>query len=154
VSAVRVHFRRHGITVVVDDVTTELPVGITTLTERELQADPPRPEELTNAIGTVVDHLDDLVRDQPAIIGAAVEVEGDEARAIAAVEVGGAPALPFRLSREAAEDVFRTLATEGRHQRARNPGLDAALVPTIVAGCCAMVAVMRRLQLDTVTVLP
>ena len=32
--------------------------------------------------------------------------------------------------------------------------LDVLLVDRIVAGCCAVVAVMRKLQVDTVTVLP
>ncbi|MBI5088924.1 MAG: hypothetical protein HZB15_08730 [Actinobacteria bacterium] len=147
-------FGGHETSVVVDDETSVLAVGITTLIERELVSDPPRPEELTNAIAAVSDHLDDVVRWAPAIVGAAVEVVGDDARAIAAVEVGGEAPLPFELSRDAAEDVFRTLATETRTERAHNPGLPADLVGSIVAGCCAMVAVMRRLQLDSVTVLP
>ena len=47
-----------------------LPVGVAALRERELHADPPRPEELTNAIGLVADHLDDVVRADPSVIGA------------------------------------------------------------------------------------
>ena len=154
VGVVKVTFGPYETTVVVDGRPMTLPVGVHTLAERELLADPPRPEELTNAIGFVFDHFDDVVRELPAVVGRAVEIEGPETRAIAAVEVGGTPALPFVLSREAAEDVFRTLATESRQQRARNPGLDQSLVATIVAGCCAVVAVMRRLHLDEVTVLP
>jgi exopolyphosphatase / guanosine-5'-triphosphate,3'-diphosphate pyrophosphatase len=153
-TTMRVSLGRHDTTVVVDQQSMILPVGIDTLVERELLADPPRPEELTNAIGAVFDHFDDVVRELPAVIGAAVEVEGAEARAIAAVEVGGPPSLPFVLTRLAAEDVFRTLATEPSRQRSHNPGLEPSLVDTVVAGCCALVAVMRRLHLDEVTVLP
>lgn len=151
-----VTFGRHETTVLVDGYEQPmiLPVGIDGLTQRELLADPPRPEELTNAIGAVFDHFDDVVRERPAVVGSGVDISGPEATAIAAVEVGGLPDLPFVLTREAAEDVFRTLATETRVQRAHNPGLDAALVPTVVAGCCAVVALMRRLQLDEVTVRP
>jgi exopolyphosphatase / guanosine-5'-triphosphate,3'-diphosphate pyrophosphatase len=150
----RVLFDRRETTVEVDGEPMILPVGIEMLAEDLLLSDPPRPEELTNAIGVVFDHFDDVVRELPAVLGTAVGVAGPEAGAIAAVEVGGLAHLPFVLSREAAEDVFRTLATESHGQRAHNPGLDPALVRTVVAGCCAVVAVMRRLQLDEITVLP
>lgn len=130
-----------------------LPLGVVTLS-RELASDPPRPEELTNAIGAVVDHLDDLVRDRPDAIGGSVSMRGPEVTAIVAVEVGGPPPLPFELDRAAAEDVFRTVATEPRRDRALNPGLDPLLVDRVVAGCCAVVGVMRKLQIDTVTVHP
>lgn len=131
-----------------------IPFGIDVLSALHLESDPPRPEELTNAIGAVVDHLDDLVRIDPDVIGATTSLRGPEAEAIAAVEVGGAPTLPFELTREAAEDVFRTLATEARADRAFNPGLDPDLVDRVVAGCCVVVGIMRRLHLSTVTVAP
>lgn len=130
-----------------------LPLGVVTLA-RELAGDPPRPEELTNAIGAVADHLDDLVRERPDAIGAEVSMSGPEVTAVVAVEVGGPAPLPFVLDRLAAEDVFRTVATEARADRARNPGLDPLLVDRIVAGCCAVVGVMRKLQIDAVTVSP
>jgi len=130
-----------------------IPVGAVTLTASELASDPPRPEELTNAIGTVVDHLDDMLRALPTATEAeAVDVVGDLATVIAAVEFGGAPPLPFRLPRAAAEEVFRTVATESSQDRARNPGLPASAVDTIVAACCILVAVMRHLHLEQVDV--
>lgn len=150
----RVVFDRHQTVVEVEGRPMILPVGIDTLANDLALSDPPRPEALTNAIGVVFDHFDDVVRALPAVLGSAVDVTGPEATAIAAVEVGGPASLPFVLSREAAEDVFRTLATESHRQRAHNPGLDPLLVGTVVAGCCAVVAVMRRLQLDEVTVRP
>ena len=42
-----------------------IPLGAVTLSSNELVSDPPRPEELTNAIGLVVDHLDDMLRALP-----------------------------------------------------------------------------------------
>lgn len=135
-----------------DRLSRHLPVGIDLLRRLHLVSDPPRPEELTNAIGSVADHIDDLVIERPDLFGAPVELRGPLAEAVAAVEHGGEPPLPFVLERAAAEDVFRTLATEAAAERRLNPGLPADLVDTVVAGCCAVVGVMRRLQLPDVTV--
>ena len=130
-----------------------IPLGVVNLTRAELTSDPPRPEELTNAIGLVVDHLDDVRREIPAAAEAdEVVVVGDMAIAIAAIEVGVTPSLPLSLSRTAVEDVFRTVATESSTERALNPGLPADAVDTIVAACCIVVAVMRHLHLDVVDV--
>ena len=130
-----------------------IPIGAVTLASKELVTDPPRPEELTNAIGTVVDHLDDMLRALPGALEAdEVGLLGQHAEVIAAVEFGGAPPLPFSLGRAAAEDVFRTVATETATDRARNPGLPAEAVDTIVASCCIVVALMRHLHLDEVGV--
>jgi exopolyphosphatase / guanosine-5'-triphosphate,3'-diphosphate pyrophosphatase len=130
-----------------------IPLGAVTLTSSEFSSDPPRPEELTNAIGAVVDHLDDMVRALPR----AGEVDGvclvgDLAAVVAAVEFGGSPPMPFPLDRAAAEEVFRTVATEASAARALNPGLPSSAVDTIVAACCIVVAVMRHLHLDEVVV--
>ena len=48
----------------------------------------------------------------------------------------------------AAEDVFRTLATENRRDRAHNPGLAPDRVDTIVAGALILVTVMRHWKHD------
>lgn len=141
------------VTVTIDDgVPRLLPVGIGILRSRELHTDPPRPEELTNAIGAVFDHVDDIVRDAPHVLHARVEVHGAAVHAIVAVEVGGEPVLPFLLSRDAAEDVFRTVATEPAADRRLNPGLPPSMVDDIVPAACALVAVMRRLHLDHIEV--
>lgn len=129
-----------------------LPVGIDVLRTRELRADPPRPEELTNAIGAVYDHVDDIVRVAPHVLQAQVQVRGAAVSSIVAVEVGGEPVLPFVLSRDAAEDVFRTVATEPAADRRLNPGLRPSMVDHVVPAACALVAVMRRLHLDEVEV--
>ncbi|HVN51698.1 MAG TPA: hypothetical protein VMT43_09710, partial [Acidimicrobiales bacterium] len=55
----------------------------------------------------------------------------------------------FVLTKGAAEDVFRTLATETRTQRIENPGLEEARADVIVAGMCVLVTIMRRLGFDS-----
>lgn len=130
-----------------------MPIGAASLIDDSITSDPPRPEELTNAIGTVFDHLDDVLRALPTVLDAdGFEICGDHATVIAAVEVGGRPPVPFELHRAAAEDVFRTVATESAAERARNPGLPADRVDTIVGACCIVVALMRHLHLDTIAV--
>jgi exopolyphosphatase / guanosine-5'-triphosphate,3'-diphosphate pyrophosphatase len=56
------------------------------------------------------------------------------------------------LTRAAAEDVFRTLATEPAKDRAFNPGLHPDRVGTIVAGAAILVTVMRHFALDGIWV--
>jgi exopolyphosphatase/guanosine-5'-triphosphate,3'-diphosphate pyrophosphatase len=94
-----------------------------------------------------------MLRALPTAVEAdGVGIVGDLATVIAAVEFGGDPPLPFALGRAAAEDVFRTVATESSVERALNPGLPAAAVDTIVGACCIVVAVMRHLNLDEIDV--
>ena len=116
--------------------------------------DPPKPEELSGAIQVARLHLDDIDRDH-ATMGTAKSVVGvaGTITTIAAVEIGLEPYDPqiidgFVLSRRAAEDVFRTLATESLEIRKYNPGLEAARADVIVAGCCILVAVMRHWELE------
>ena len=137
-----------------DVVAFTLPCGATTLHRQHLMTDPPLPEELTNAIGEMIDHLDDASRELPALADTReFSVSGASTVAIAAVEHGGdITSSTFQLSRAAAEDVFRTLATESRSDRRHNPGLPSQLADTIVGGCCALVALFRTLHLDVVDV--
>lgn len=135
-----------------------IPVGAVTATESDLTTDPPRPEDLTNVIGAVQDELEELGRLHPEMLTASrvVGIAGTIVT-VAAVEIGQAmfdeEALHgFVLTREAAEDVFRTLATESLADRVRNPGLPTERADIIVAGCCILVGVMRRLQLQEITV--
>ena len=51
----------------------------------------------------------------------------------------------FHLSKDAVEDVFRTLATENRLERISNPGLEEGRADVIVAGTAILVKVMRQL---------
>jgi exopolyphosphatase/guanosine-5'-triphosphate,3'-diphosphate pyrophosphatase len=141
-----------------DGRVSTIPVGVRTLAERELaDRDPPEPAQLSNALGLVEDHVEDVVlehADLGALVTAGrVVVDGPVVRSVARVELG-ADDVPvgFLLTRPAAEDVFRTVATERRADRAHNPGLPAEHLDTIIAGCCLVLGLMRRLQLDTVEV--
>lgn len=135
-----------------------IPFGAVTLSESELHRDPPRPEELTNAISLVSDAVDDAVHMNPELASAdqIIGVAGTIVT-VAAVELGLKQFDPeklhaMRLTREAAEDVFRTLATEPLVDRVFNPGLPRDRADIIVGGCCLLVAVMRRLQIPELIV--
>jgi exopolyphosphatase / guanosine-5'-triphosphate,3'-diphosphate pyrophosphatase len=53
-----------------------------------------------------------------------------------------------RLSRAAAEEIFRTLATEPIARRRHNPGLEPGRVDVIVGGVIVVVSVMRHWGFD------
>ncbi len=140
------------------EASTSLPIGCVRLTERFVESDPPRPEELTAAISYAASWLDDVLRTMPqatsapTVIGLAGTVS-----TVAAVEIGLLAydrdrIHHFVLTKEAAEDVFRTLATEARADRVHNPGLEEGRADVIVGGCCALVAIYRTLGFDEVLV--
>ena len=138
--------------------TMSIPVGAVTLSETELRHDPPRPEELTNAIGLAADYADDFLRQHPEVLGVdrVIGVAGTIVT-VAAIELGlhtfDRDALHgLVLPREAIEDVFRTVATESLDDRRHNPGLPADRADIIVGGCCILVGLLRRLQVDALTV--
>ena len=140
------------------DFAVSMPFGAVNLTESELHRDPPRPEELTNAISLVSDGVDDVAHNYP-LIGEVERVVGVAGTivTVAAVEVGQKTFDPaalhkLTLSRNAVEDVFRTLATEPLRDRVFNPGLPRDRADIIVGGCCVLVAVMRRLQISEIVV--
>jgi len=125
-------------------------VGCVRMTEKYLHADPPSPLELSQAISVVHAHLDDVKRELPAVTEA-VRLVGlaGTVTTMAAVEIGLHEYDPerihhFELTRAAAEDVFRTLATERRSDRVHNPGLEEARADVIVGGAAIFVAVMRH----------
>ena len=129
-------------------------IGCVRVTEKFLHSDPPAPEELSQAISVVHAHLEDVGRDVPAVkeVRRFVGLAGTVAT-MAAVEIG----LPeydrdrihhFVLTRAAAEDVFRTLATEPLADRVWNPGLERDRAEVIVGGAVVLVAVMRHFDFD------
>ena len=125
-------------------------MGCVRLTEKFLHGDPPAPEELSQAISVVHSFLEDVEREVPAVneadrlVGLAGTVT-----TMAAVEIGLPEYDPerihhFVLTRAAAEDVFRTLATEARADRIHNPGLEEGRADVIVGGAAILVTVMRH----------
>ncbi len=139
----------------------EPPVGVWSIdagcvrfTEQWLRGNPPNAEELSNAVTVMHSHLDDAEREIPELKSAdrLIGVAGSIVT-VAAVEIG-LPAYDrerlhrFEVTRAAAEDVFRTLATENRRDRAHNPGLAPDRVDTIVAGALILVTVMRHWKHD------
>ena len=133
-------------------------IGSVRLTEAELPSDPPKPEELANALAVVTAYVDEVMLTLPAVgdartlIGVAGTIT-----TVAAVELGLATydrdrVHRFRLSRAAVEDVFRTLATEALADRVHNPGLEAARADVIVGGCCILVGILRRFGANEIVV--
>jgi exopolyphosphatase/guanosine-5'-triphosphate,3'-diphosphate pyrophosphatase len=130
-------------------------IGCVRITEKFLRGDPPTAVELSQALSVVRDYLDDVARDIPTtkdarqLVGLAGTVT-----TVAAVEQGLAEydrdrIHHFVLTRAAAEDVFRTLATEKRADRVHNPGLEAGRADVIVGGTAILVAIMRYFEHDT-----
>ena len=65
-------------------------VGSASLTEAQLPSDPPRPEELSNAIAIVQEHVDDALRSLPDLADEVIAVVGvgGTVTTVAAVELG------------------------------------------------------------------
>ncbi len=133
-------------------------MGCVRITEQYLTSDPPAPEELSNAVSAVRDLVADVDRAFPEARQAATLVGlAGTVTTVAAIELG----LPeydaerihhFHLTRAAAEDVFRTLATEPAAERAHNPGLEPGRVDIIVGGAIVLVTILRVLGFDEVLV--
>jgi len=124
-------------------------VGCVRLTEKYIESDPPEPEELLACLSITKAHLDDVARLIPQALQAKtfVGLAGTVSSA-AAVEIGLAEydrerIHHFELSKQAVEDVYRTLVTESCEDRAHNPGLEEGRVDVIVGGMCILVMVMR-----------
>ena len=135
-----------------------LDIGCVRLTEKYVEHDPPRPEELVACLSITEAHLDDVARQMPHIAHAAtfVGLAGTVSTA-AAVELGLAEydrdrIHHFVLTKEAAEDVYRTLVTEARDDRIHNPGLEEARADVIVGGMCILVRIMRYFDIEELVV--
>ncbi|MCP3989488.1 MAG: hypothetical protein GY724_10465 [Actinomycetia bacterium] len=149
-----------------------IPIGGSVLTKAYLNGDPPLAEELSAALSVVELHIEDVKRELPRLVPAletAIIVGLGAISTIGAVEVGlgggddGAeadmsngsgdgPLHGFVMSRDAAEDVFRTVATENRADRASNPGLPLSRVDDIVGGCAILVEILRQLDIERLVV--
>jgi exopolyphosphatase/guanosine-5'-triphosphate,3'-diphosphate pyrophosphatase len=133
-------------------------MGSVRVTEHYLASDPPAPEELSAAQSVVRDHLADVERELPAVRDAATLIGlAGTITTVAAIELGLAEydrdkIHHYRLAKPAAEDVFRTLATETADQRRHNPGLDPGRVDVIVGGALVLVTIMRAFGFDEMLV--
>jgi len=136
------------------DSVLSLDIGCVRLTEKFIDHDPPAAEELSQIVSVTKDYLEDVAREMPAALEAKrfVGLAGTVST-VAAVEQGLAEydterVHHFVLTRDAAEDVFRTLATEKRADRIHNPGLEEARADVIVAGTAILVSIMRFFEFD------
>lgn len=156
-----------GLTVTIDDrVTTiamtggdrwEIPTGPVDLVDGALErADRPSPEQLTNALGIVHDHFDDVLRAAPMVAAApSLTFAGIHAVELARVEIGDRDVPDdYVLRRQDADEVFRTLVAEPVADRRDNPGLDPDHVETIIGTCCVVLAIVRRLELQHAAIGP
>ncbi|MGZ4695151.1 MAG: Ppx/GppA phosphatase family protein [Acidimicrobiales bacterium] len=143
----------YGMTRCEATISTEM--GCVRFTEKYIEHDPARPEELVAALSVAEAHVDDARIAIPEILEAKTFIGlAGTVSAAASVELGLATYDRDRihhleLSKVAVEDVFRTLATETRAERLENPGLEEARADVIVAGMCILVTVMRRLGLES-----
>ena len=134
-----------------------LDIGCVRITEQWLHSDPPAPEELSNAVAVVRDHLADAeraipnLRDAQTLVGLAGTIT-----TVAAVEQGQPYDRDrihhFRLTHAAVEDVFRTLAVEPAAERRHNPGLEPERVDVIVGGVIVLATILRTFEFDEVLV--
>jgi exopolyphosphatase/guanosine-5'-triphosphate,3'-diphosphate pyrophosphatase len=126
-------------------------MGCVRLSEKYLVHDPPLPEELSNCLFEIELHVEDVRRTMPMAAAASCLVGlAGTVTTVAAIEIGlaeyDAEAIHhFELTKEAAEEVFRTLATEALADRVHNPGLDEQRADVIVGGCAVLVGIMRHL---------
>ncbi|HVF74147.1 MAG TPA: Ppx/GppA phosphatase family protein [Acidimicrobiales bacterium] len=136
------------------DGVVSVDMGCVRMTEKFLHSDPPAAEELSQAISVAHAHLEDVARALPTLREAKTLVGlAGTVSAMAAVEIG-LPAYDrdsihhFVLTRAAAEDVFRTLATEALADRVWNPGLEPDRAEVIVGGALVLVTILRHFDLD------
>lgn len=133
-------------------------IGCVRITEAWLHSDPPAPEELSQAVHVVREHVVDVMREVPEVKNAKTLVGlAGTVTTVAAIELGLAEydrdrIHHSRLSKESVEDVFRTLATESAEQRRHNPGLEPGRVDVIVGGVIILVTILRTMGFDEVLV--
>ena len=137
------------------DGVVSIDMGCVRMTERHLNGDPPAPEELTNALWAARDELELAAQrvaglaDARTFVGLAGTVSTAAAVDLGLATYDRSQVHHHVLTRDAVEDVFRTLATESRSQRRHNPGLEPARVDVIVGGMVILVAIMRHFAFDS-----
>ena len=133
-------------------------MGSVRFTEKYVESDPPLPEELVACLSVAETHLDDVAREIPMVhaaqrlVGLAGTVSTAAAVEIGLLEYDRSQVHHFVLTREAIEDVYRTLVTEAREDRRHNPGLEEGRLDTIVGGMCILARIVRYFDADEVLV--
>ncbi len=129
-------------------------MGCVRFTEKYIESDPPRPEELLAAISVTEATCDEVMMELPIakmanrFVGLAGTVSSAAMVELGLPEYDRDEVHHFVLTKAATEDVFRTVATESAEDRRHNPGLEPGRVETIVGGMCILVAIMRRFGFD------
>ena len=140
------------------EASVSVDMGCVRLTEQFLESDPPAPEELSNAVGYVRDILRDVEQEVRGVASASTMIGlAGTVSTLAALDIGLATYDRDRihgyvLTRAAAEDAFRTLATESREERRHNPGLEPGRVDVIVGGAIVLVTILRTFDYDELVV--
>lgn len=129
-------------------------IGCVRLSEKYIHHDPALPEELLACLSITEVHLDDVVREVPGASDAACFVGlAGTVSSVASVHLGLEAydrdrIHHFELSKDAAEAVFRDLATADHEERTDEPGMEPERADVIVAGCCILQAVFRYFSFD------
>ncbi|HEY3722854.1 MAG TPA: Ppx/GppA phosphatase family protein [Acidimicrobiia bacterium] len=133
-------------------------IGCVRLSEAWLHSDPPAPEELSQAVHVVREHIVDVMREVPAVKEAKTLIGlAGTVTTVAAIELGLTEYDPqrihhARLTHSSVEDIFRTLATESAAERRHNPGLEPGRVDVIVGGVIILVTILRSIGFDELLV--
>ena len=93
-----------------------------------------------------------MVHAAQRLVGLAGTVSTAAAVEIGLLEYDRSQVHHFVLTREAIEDVYRTLVTEAREDRRHNPGLEEGRLDTIVGGMCILTRIVRYFDADEVLV--
>ena len=131
-------------------------MGCVRFSERFIESDPPRAEELSNAIGFAKDYMTDVLQAIPearrarTLIGLAGTVSAAVRVLHSLDQYDRARIHHAWLSREDVESVFRELATATQVERLETPGVEPERAQVLVGGMCVLVAVLRTLDCDRI----
>ena len=122
---------------------------------REIAGDPPRADDLSNAIGAVHDTIDDVLRVLPGVADAEAGRRQPAPRSPAVRRRRGRR-VRHRCRSSSPATPPRTCSApwppSGAPTGRATPGWLPARVDTVVGRCCVLVGLMRRLRLDAIEV--
>ncbi|MER3454142.1 MAG: exopolyphosphatase [Acidimicrobiia bacterium] len=134
-----------------------LDIGCVRLTERFLHSNPPRAEELSEALREVNCCLVSAEREFPARSARSFVGLAGTVTSLAAMDLGLESYDPdavhhHRLGRRQVEELFRYLATTPKEELRNEPGLEPKRADVIVGGTVVLVAILRRWEFEEVIV--